>query len=147
MAQKIWGGRFKEDTDALAQRFNASIGFDYRLYAQDIDGSLAHCQMLAKQGIISDEEASRIQKALEEIRKALERDEIPIEDDTEDIHGLVERALVDKIGEVGEKLHTGRIPVIVIRTKETQYFDFSEADITLNSHAEFLEMTRHISLE
>jgi argininosuccinate lyase len=108
MAQKIWGGRFKEETDALAQRFNASIGFDHRLYAQDIDGSLAHCRMLAKQGIISDEEASRIQKALEEIRRALERGQLPIEDDTEDIHGLVEKALVDKIGEVGEKLHTGR---------------------------------------
>jgi len=108
MARKIWGGRFREETDALVNRFNASIGFDRRLFAQDIDGSMAHCRMLAKQEIISDDEASLIIDALLEIKRDLERGEISFEDDYEDIHSLVEKTLVDKIGIVGEKLHTGR---------------------------------------
>ena len=60
MAMKVWGGRFREETNAVVHRFNASIGFDYRLYAQDIAGSIAHCKMLAKVGIITDEEASAL---------------------------------------------------------------------------------------
>ncbi|MCD6296420.1 MAG: argininosuccinate lyase, partial [Deltaproteobacteria bacterium] len=107
MTQKIWGGRFREETDALVNRFNASIAFDHRLYAYDIEGSMAHLRMLAKQGIITAEEASKILTALEEIKVELDRDEIPI-DDYEDIHGLVEMALIKKVGELGGKLHTGR---------------------------------------
>jgi argininosuccinate lyase len=107
MTQKIWGGRFREETDALVNRFNASIGFDHRLYAYDIEGSMAHLRMLAKQGIITAEEASKILTALEEIRAELDRNEIPL-DDYEDIHGLVEMALIKKVGELGGKLHTGR---------------------------------------
>lgn len=108
MTQKVWGGRFKKETDTLANRFNSSIRFDSRLYEQDIRGSMAHCRMLAKQGIITQEEASRILDALSAILKELDRGEIPFNDQYEDIHSLVEKTLIEKIGETGEKLHTGR---------------------------------------
>lgn len=108
MARKVWGGRFKEETDALVKRFNASIGFDRRLYVQEIEGSMAHCRMLAKQKIISDDEASQMIEALGEIKRELDRGKFSIDDDYEDIHCLVEEALVEKVGLLGEKLHTGR---------------------------------------
>jgi len=107
MTKKLWGGRFKQDTDALVNRFNASIDFDRRLYAYDIQGSIAHCRMLAAQGIIKDEESTRIVEALGEVQRELDHGEISFDDDYEDIHGLVEKALVQKIGALGEKIHTG----------------------------------------
>ncbi len=108
MTKKLWGGRFNQDTDALVNRFNASIGFDRRLYAYDIQGSIAHCRMLASQGIITDEEATIIMEALGKIQRELDHGEFTFDDDYEDIHGLMEKALVDKIGALGEKIHTGR---------------------------------------
>jgi argininosuccinate lyase len=108
MTRKVWGGRFREETDALVDRFNASVRFDRRLYAQDIDGSMAHCRMLARQGIVTEEEASRIVAALAKIRRDLERGTLQIHESDEDIHSVVEKALVEKIGALGEKLHTGR---------------------------------------
>jgi argininosuccinate lyase len=106
MAKKTWGGRFKEKTDEALERFNASIAFDRRLYAQDIEGSKAHCRMLAKQGILTKAEASKILHGLGEIRKDLDKG--VFDQSYEDIHTLVEKALVEKIGPAGEKLHTGR---------------------------------------
>jgi argininosuccinate lyase len=106
MSQKTWGGRFKEKTDEALERFNASIGFDRRLYAQDIEGSKAHCRMLAKQGIITRAEASKILRGLAEIKKDLDRG--VLDGAYEDIHTLVEKALVERVGPAGEKLHTGR---------------------------------------
>lgn len=108
MTEKVWGGRFREETDSLVNKFNASIGFDRRLYTQDIQGSMAHCRMLASQGIISDDEASIIIDALAEIARELDRGDLSFDEDYEDIHGLVEKVLVSKIGSLGEKLHTGR---------------------------------------
>jgi argininosuccinate lyase len=108
MTQKVWGGRFREGVDDLVNRFNASIRFDSRLYVQDIEGSIAHCRMLAKQGIISDEEASRILQGLGEIKRELDRGERSFDEDYEDIHSLIEFALVSKVGALGQKLHTGR---------------------------------------
>ncbi|WP_028320085.1 argininosuccinate lyase [Desulfatiglans anilini] len=108
MVRKTWGGRFKEETDTLVNRFNASIGFDRRLYAQDILGSVAHARMLARQGIIQEEEAARMIEALGEIKRGIERGEIPFSEDFEDIHTLVEKNLIERIGALGEKLHTGR---------------------------------------
>jgi argininosuccinate lyase len=105
---KIWGGRFQKTMDEMVEKFNASISFDARLYAQDIEGSMAHCQMLAKQGIISEEEASQILGALGEIKREMDRGEFSLDEMHEDIHTLVEKVLVEKIGPVGEKLHTGR---------------------------------------
>ncbi|MBW1913277.1 MAG: argininosuccinate lyase, partial [Deltaproteobacteria bacterium] len=108
MTKKVWGGRFRENTNDLVDRFNSSLRFDRRLYAQDIEGSMAHCRMLAKQGIISDEDASSIISALAEIRRELDRGESVLDEEHEDIHSLVERALVEKVGMLGEKMHTGR---------------------------------------
>ncbi len=108
MAQKVWGGRFKNEIDTLANKFNASISFDQRLFVQDIEGSIAHCRMLAKQEIITDDDAEKILEALGQIMRELDRGEITFYDDYEDIHSLVEKTLIDKIGALGEKLHTGR---------------------------------------
>jgi len=108
MTQKVWGGRFKEDINEVVDAFNSSISFDRRLYAQDIEGSMAHCRMLAKQGIISDDDAVKIVEALAEIKREIDREEFPINNDHEDIHTLVEKALTDKVGMIGEKVHTGR---------------------------------------
>lgn len=106
--QKVWGGRFREDIDEMVESFNASFSFDRRLYAQDIEGSMAHCRMLAKQKIISDDDALKIIDALSEIKGGMDRGEFPPEEAHEDIHTLVEKSLVEKVGSLGEKLHTGR---------------------------------------
>jgi len=96
------------ETDSLVNRFNSSIVFDRRLYAQDISGSVAHCRMLASCGIISDEESSRIIEALGEIKTKMDRNELVPDNGCEDIHSFVEKTLVEYAGPVGEKLHTGR---------------------------------------
>ena len=108
MTKKVWGGRFKDNINELVDAFNSSIGFDRRLYAQDIEGSMAHCRMLAKQEIISEEEASLIISTLADIKREMERDGSPVDEDSEDVHTLIEKALVDKVGRLGEKIHTGR---------------------------------------
>jgi len=108
MGDKVWGGRFREGLDEVLDRFNASIGFDRRLAAQDIEGSTVHCRMLAKQGILTEDEADRMVEALAEIRREMERGEHAGGEGAEDIHSLVERLLVAKIGPLGEKLHTAR---------------------------------------
>ena len=108
MTKMVWGGRFSQETDALVNMFNASISFDRQLYPYDIEGSVAHCRMLAKQGIISDEEASAMVTGLGEIKRELDHGGFLSDDDYEDIHTLVEKALVDKVGALGEKIHTGR---------------------------------------
>jgi argininosuccinate lyase len=108
MNRKVWGGRFREQTDALVNRINSSLGFDCRLYPYDIQGSKAHCRMLAKQNIISPKEASRMLEALDTIEEEIREGRLPLDGDDEDIHSLVEKALVDKVGTLGEKLHIGR---------------------------------------
>lgn len=108
MAEKVWGGRFKEGTDEALERFNASLPFDRRLYAQDIQGSIAHCRMLAKQGILTDHEASMMTGALSETLAELASGDEALLSSYEDIHTLVEKKLVEKVGPLGEKLHTAR---------------------------------------
>ncbi len=108
MAKKVWGGRFKENINEIVDAFNASINFDIRLYGQDIDGSMAHCRMLAKQGIITEDDASQITGALVEIKREISRGEFAAGEDHEDIHSLVEKTLIEKVGQLGEKVHTGR---------------------------------------
>ena len=108
MAKKVWGGRFRENINELVDRFNSSIDFDRRLYSHDIEGSIAHCRMLAKQEIISEEDASSIVSELAEIKREMDRGKFPAGDEHEDIHSLVERALIEKVGMLGEKMHTGR---------------------------------------
>ena len=107
MAQ-LWGGRFTKETDQLVYDFNASITFDRRFYAQDIRGSIAHVMMLARQGILTDAEKEKIIEGLEGILSGVESGELEITEQYEDIHSFVEATLIDRIGEPGKKLHTGR---------------------------------------
>ena len=105
---KLWGGRFKGNTDELAFSFNESLSFDRRLYRQDIEGSLAHVKMLAKQGILTEEERDRIAAGLLSIRDRLEAGTLQFDESQEDIHSFIEGTLTAEIGEAGKKLHTGR---------------------------------------
>ncbi len=107
MAQ-LWGGRFTKETDKLVYNFNASISFDKKLYRQDIRGSMAHVKMLAKQGVLTAEEEEQILKGLEGILKDVEAGVLEIGEEYEDIHSFVEANLIDRIGDAGKKLHTGR---------------------------------------
>ncbi len=107
MAQ-LWGGRFTKETDKLVYDFNASISFDKRLFKQDIEGSIAHVVMLEKQGILTCEEKDAIVKGLTGIRSDVEEGKLEITHEYEDIHSFVEANLIDRIGDAGKKLHTGR---------------------------------------
>ena len=107
MAQ-LWGGRFTKETDKLVYNFNASISFDQKFYKQDIEGSIAHVKMLGKQGILTDQESGDIVRALQEIRQDVEDGKLQITDEYEDIHSFVEANLIDRLGDTGKKLHTGR---------------------------------------
>lgn len=103
-----WGGRFSEPTDAFVERFTASVGFDQRLALQDIQGSIAHATMLARVGVLTDDERDAIVAGLTEIRGEIERGEFQWSVKLEDVHMNVEARLTDKIGITGKKLHTGR---------------------------------------
>ena len=107
MAQ-LWGGRFTKETDKLVYNFNASISFDQKFYKQDIMGSRAHVKMLAKQGILTEEERDQILEGLDGILKDVENGTLEITSEYEDIHSFVEANLIDRIGDPGKKLHTGR---------------------------------------
>jgi len=107
MAQ-LWGGRFTKETDQLVYNFNASIKFDKKLYRQDIQGSIAHVTMLAKQKLLSKEEERQIVEGLNSILLDIEQQKLEITDAYEDIHSFVEANLIERIGDAGKKLHTGR---------------------------------------
>ncbi|MBR6403253.1 MAG: argininosuccinate lyase [Eubacterium sp.] len=107
MAQ-LWGGRFTKETDQLVYNFNASISFDQRFLKQDITGSIAHATMLGKTGIISDEESAQIIEGLKTILSDVENGKLEITSEYEDVHSFVEANLIDRIGDAGKKLHTGR---------------------------------------
>ena len=107
MAQ-LWGGRFTKDTDKLVYAFNASIGFDQRFFHEDIAGSRAHVKMLAKQGIISKEDRDAILGGLASIEADVDNGRLKITDEYEDIHSFVEANLINRVGDAGKKLHTGR---------------------------------------
>ncbi|MGB9847446.1 MAG: argininosuccinate lyase, partial [Desulfotomaculales bacterium] len=106
--KKLWGGRFQKETDSLVDDFNSSISFDWRLFHQDIRGSMAHAAMLGRQGILTPEETSRIIKGLKEILADIEAGRVEFSKEAEDIHMNVEQLLVARIGESGKKLHTAR---------------------------------------
>ena len=107
MAQ-LWGGRFTKETDKLVYNFNASISFDQKFYKQDIRGSIAHVTMLAASGILTDIERDQIIAGLNGILNDVENGSLQITSEYEDIHSFVEANLIDRIGDVGKKLHTGR---------------------------------------
>ena len=105
---QLWGGRFTKVTDKLVYNFNASLSFDSKLYKQDITGSMAHASMLAKQGIIEEQEKEEILKGLKSILEDIENKKLEFTEEYEDIHSFVEANLIDRCGDVGKKLHTGR---------------------------------------
>ena len=105
---KLWGGRFTKETNQLVYNFNASISFDQKFYKQDIRGSIAHVTMLAKQGILTAKEKEAITAGLVSIEQDIENGTLAIDSTSEDIHSFVEATLIDRIGDVGKKLHTGR---------------------------------------
>ena len=107
MAQ-LWGGRFTKETDQMVYDFNASINFDKRLFHQDVQGSLAHVKMLAKQGILTAEERDAIIDGLQGIVRDVDDGKLAIDPSYEDVHSFVEANLIDRIGDAGKKLHTGR---------------------------------------
>ena len=107
-AGKLWGGRFSAPTDALVEAYSASIGFDRRLYREDIAGSIAHARMLAKQGIIEDADRDAIVEGLRALEAEIEAGRFEFREDREDIHLNIEAALAERIGEPARRLHTAR---------------------------------------
>lgn len=107
MAQ-LWGGRFTKETDQLVYNFNASISFDQKFYREDMEGSMAHVKMLAAAGILTEAERDEILAGIEGILADVESGKLEISSEYEDIHSFVEANLIDRIGDVGKKLHTGR---------------------------------------
>ena len=108
MADKAWSGVFNQATDRRVEQFSESISFDHRLYAQDIRASLAHAQMLAGVGLLSDGECRKIEQGLDAIRQEIEQGRFEYTTELEDIHLHIERSLIERIGDVGRKLHTAR---------------------------------------
>ncbi len=108
MGEKLWQGRFDQPTNKLVEDYTASIHFDSRLYRYDIEGSIAHCRMLAQCEIISHDDASKIVEALGEILRDIERGQVTMDASQEDIHMAIEKELIARIGETGGKLHTAR---------------------------------------
>ncbi|WP_033167714.1 argininosuccinate lyase [Clostridium sp. KNHs205] len=105
---KLWGGRFTKETNELVHNFNASLSFDSKFYKEDIEGSIAHITMLAKQGILSELEKDTIIKELEIIKLEIKEGKLLFDESKEDIHSFVESILIDRTGDIGKKLHTGR---------------------------------------
>ena len=133
MAQ-LWGGRFTKQTDEAVKAFNDSIGFDKRLYREDITGSIAHAQMLGAQSIISSDEAGQIIEGLKGILADVEDGSLAITNEYEDIHSFVEANLIDRIGDAGKKLHTGR-----------SRNDQVALDMKLYTRRKTMEIRRHVS--
>jgi argininosuccinate lyase len=108
VADKAWAGVFDEATDPRVERFTESVSFDHRLYAHDIAGSVAHAQMLAKVGLLTADECKQIEQVLAEIGHQIQQGKMPFRVELEDIHLHIERALTDRLGDIGRKLHTAR---------------------------------------
>ena len=105
---KLWGGRFTKETNRLVHNFNASISFDQKFYRQDIRGSIAHVTMLAKQGILSETDRDIIINGLKGILSDIENGTLEFSPESEDIHSFIEQNLIERVGEAGKRLHTGR---------------------------------------
>ncbi|MBE5963216.1 MAG: argininosuccinate lyase, partial [Lachnospiraceae bacterium] len=105
---KLWGGRFTKETNQLVHNFNASLSFDQKFYKQDIAGSIAHVTMLAKQQILTAKERDLIIDGLKGIEADIETGTLLFDSASEDIHSFIEANLIDRIGDTGKKLHTGR---------------------------------------
>jgi argininosuccinate lyase len=108
MMAQLWGGRFTKETDKEVYAFNASLGFDKRLFPFDVQGSIAHAKMLCRIGILTEKEYEAIEKGLNEIVDEVKNGKLDFTKEYEDVHSFVEANLTDKIGDAGKKLHTGR---------------------------------------
>ena len=108
MTKKMWPGRFEKATDKEVNDYNSSLPFDCKMYSQDIEGSIAHSQMLAKQGVISEKDAEDIKSGLLSIKEDIESGKLTFDSDAEDIHMFIEEELTNRIGDAGKRLHTGR---------------------------------------
>ena len=108
MAKKMWAGRFEKATDKEVNDYNSSLPFDCKMYSQDIEGSIARSQMLAKQGVISQKDADDIKSGLLSIKEDIESGKLTFDSDAEDIHMFIEEELTNRIGDAGKRLHTGR---------------------------------------
>ena len=108
MAKKMWAGRFEKATDKEVNDYNSSLPFDCKMYSQDIEGSIAHSQMLAKQGVISEKDAEDIKSGLLSIKEDIESGKLTFDSDADDIHMFIEEELTNRIGDAGKRLHTGR---------------------------------------
>ena len=108
MSNKPWDGRFAEKTDKRVEAFTASIAYDQQLYPYDIAGSIAHSKMLAKAGVITDEEAAQLVEGLGIVKRELDRGKFTFDDSLEDIHMHIEARLLQVVGKVAQKLHTAR---------------------------------------
>ena len=105
---KMWGGRFQQGTAALVEEYTQSVSYDYQLYRQDIAGSMAHARMMAKQGVLTAQEAETLCKGLEQVRQEIENGSFVWKRELEDVHMNIESRLTEIVGDVGKKLHTGR---------------------------------------
>jgi len=108
VSKKMWDGRFQKETDKAANDYNTSLPFDCRMYSQDIRGSMAHCRMLSKQGILASDDARAILSGLSDIQADIDTGVLSFDSDAEDIHMFVEEELTRRIGDAGKRLHTGR---------------------------------------
>ena len=130
--KKMWGGRFQQDTNELVEAFTESISFDARLYRQDIRGSIAHSKMLAKIGVLSEQEATQIESGLLAIRDQIDAGDFEWSSKLEDVHMNIEARLSENIGEAGKKLHTGRSRNDQVATDIRLYLrDASDRTVTL----------------
>ena len=130
MSKKMWDGRFSKATDKAVNDFNSSLPFDCRMYAQDICGSMAHCRMLKKQGIISVADAEAILNGLSEILDDIDKKVLSFDSEAEDIHMFIEEELTRRIGDAGKRLHTGRSRNDQVAT-DIRLYVRDEADIIL----------------
>lgn len=146
---KLWGGRFTKETNQLVHNFNASLSFDQKFYKQDIEGSIAHVNMLAKQGIVSNEDRFSILNGLEGIKNDIESGKLEIDPQYEDIHSFVEATLIERIGEAGKKLHTGRSrnDQVALDMKLYTRFEITEVDELVKSLLEVIYRIMSENLE
>jgi len=128
-SEKSWQGRISEGTDALAQKFVESISYDRRMYKHDIAGSIAHATMLAKVGLITDAERDKIAQGLKSIESDIEAGKFKFDESLEDIHMVIEAALIERIGEPGKKLHTGRSRNDQVATDLLMWLDEAAGEI------------------
>src|SRR5512137_757332 len=129
--KKAWGGRFREPLAKSAEQFSSSVKYDARLFKQDIVQSIAYARALIKAKVLSAAEAKKIIKALEEIKRGIESGRIALKEEFEDIHMNIENLLIERIGDVGKKLHSGRSRNDQVVTDARMYAKYEVTEIVM----------------